>query len=638
MTVDLAKVVTKTETEEASSDLIERGQWYWVKDEEDGPWLACVTYVGTNYAQLDSANTGSYCRVHFDKFDEEIERRELDPDAIIEKNVNRHREAVNLLLDEIKQLTAKLGLTPVGELTEHGERENALVVVHGTKDVKAHKKALIKAKEKTLPDLFRRVTDEHKEMANWMKAQLVPMEAEAENLKKSTKVIKDRIFTVELYAGLCEDLVQIRDGEPAGNDEKVHLFQRRHYMDEECLLDYKAGGMDFKGIHEFDRWLMKKANRERILPFPKCVVAFQVRRKTKDREVSRLTDFITFRELENADRLTFLYIRNGERYYWMSTEIEFGKRLFPKKSGHRFMTGQIYIKEDFGTEIITEKEYLESKAEEAERKKKYEKDLAAWKKLSKAKQKDTWEPSYHEPFDRYEPLSPASVYYDDGMRKIANVAKDHNRIAIVMQGLLDRSKAFHPHPPWRLWTPEGFAAGIELIYDDSHSLTDGDPPDFEAYRDRLNASITKGTHVVGQQRVWERAEAKKENERMERDWRLRDPLHRTYFSPYGNDGPGNVAEVVGMTRDKKGCKFIWKRERLRQGWVDDPDRPGWDMRDQSGVTTHFKCSTKLLLNVDAYKPGDYKQFYADPRTRADYLKWAPLLLEAENFHGRRDKK
>jgi len=38
-----------------------------------------------------------------------------------------------------------------------------------------------------------------------------------------------------------------------------------------------------------------------------------------------------------------------------------------------------------------------------------------------------------------------------------------------------------------------------------------------------------------------------------------------------------------------------------------------------------------LLNVDAYVPGDYRQFYLDPRTRQQYLQWAPLLLAAEDF-------
>jgi hypothetical protein len=39
-----------------------------------------------------------------------------------------------------------------------------------------------------------------------------------------------------------------------------------------------------------------------------------------------------------------------------------------------------------------------------------------------------------------------------------------------------------------------------------------------------------------------------------------------------------------------------------------------------------------LLNVSTYQPGDFKQFYNDPRTRGDYLQWTPLLLEAEEWY------
>ena len=42
--------------------------------------------------------------------------------------------------------------------------------------------------------------------------------------------------------------------------------------------------------------------------------------------------------------------------------------------------------------------------------------------------------------------------------------------------------------------------------------------------------------------------------------------------------------------------------------------------------------------MDAYTPGDYKQFYDDPRTRELYLKWAPLLLAAEDWHAEQAKE
>lgn len=619
--------VFETATSEApKGDLIEPGQWYWVKDADDGPWLGCVTHVGSNYAQLDSPHR-QFCRIHFDKFDKRIDRREFNPDAVIEAHVREHQKRVNALLDDIKQLTAKLGLTPVGELTDGGT-STALVVAHRTKDIKAHKNALIKAKEKTLPDLFKKVGEEHEEMAIWMKAKLIPMKAQAETLKKSTESIEDRIFTVELYAGLCEEVVKIRKGEPAGNDEKVHLFQRRHYMDEECLVNYSAGGMEFKDIAAFDRWLMKKANRERILPMPKCVVAFQVRHGKKEREAASLQDFIKFLDLEAADELTFLYIRNGDSCYRLSTAINFGHQLFPDEERSDLLHGQLYVEDCFRHDIISEQQYIGMQEDRAETKKEHERELAEWKKTPKEDRKSCFEPYYHEPYNSYESLTPDSVYYDDGMTQVADAARDHNRIAVVLQGLLDRSPVFHPHPPWKLWTAEGFSSGVELVYDDTRGITVGDAPDFEGYRDALNAGIKKGTHTVGQQRAWERVEAEKENRRQDNDWRVRDPFRYKYFTPYGNPGPGKVAQVSLVSRGGKHCVFQWKRERLRHRWYDD----------SSGINTRFRCSSKLLLNVDAYSVGDYKRFYDDPRTRADYLKWAPLLLAAEDFHAKKGKR
>lgn len=92
--------------------------------------------------------------------------------------------------------------------------------------------------------------------------------------------------------------------------------------------------------------------------------------------------------------------------------------------------------------------------------------------------------------------------------------------------------------------------------------------------------------------------------------------------------------VASVSRDGKKCDFRWMRERLRTKWVRDPDRFGYMTPDHSLIGTKFRCPLKKLLNLDGYLPGDYKQFYEDPRTRADYLKWAPLLLAAEDYYAK----
>lgn len=50
------------------------------------------------------------------------------------------------------------------------------------------------------------------------------------------------------------------------------------------------------------------------------------------------------------------------------------------------------------------------------------------------------------------------------------------------------------------------------------------------------------------------------------------------------------------------------------------------------INASITVESEKLFNIDAYKPGDYLQFFQDPRTRRDYMKWAPLLCAAEDYH------
>lgn len=102
------------------------------------------------------------------------------------------------------------------------------------------------------------------------------------SMKKDMEKLDDRIDDVSIYAGIDEQAVLVRDGAPASIDERIHLMQRKLFMDEECLFDYDAGGMSFSSIHEFDNWMLRNGNAERLLPFQKSVVAFQVRRHEKE--------------------------------------------------------------------------------------------------------------------------------------------------------------------------------------------------------------------------------------------------------------------------------------------------------------------------------------------------------------------
>jgi len=609
------------------------GQWYWtvVKDER---WLGCLVHIGSNYVQVQRVGVEHFTsvRIHLDEFHKHCVEPENEPNVYIGQKVEEHRHQVQGLMGRVKQLCAKFGLTPAGALpAESSQTSGALVVAHGVSDIQKHRSDLVKAKEETLPNLFKEIEKHHRQMANWMKAELAPLKANENVLKAQTRGLEDQIFTVDLYAGLSEELVLLRDGKPAPDEEKIRLYQRRHYMDEECLLQYESGGMDFRGIGSFDQWLMKDENRERILPKPRCIVAFRVRRHNKEREVLSLSDlslsdFITFQGFDEADKWTFLYLRNGDRYFRLSTTIEFGERLFPDIGRSKLLGGEeLYIMPGWTRSsecLITERELIAKREKEAKERAKYEDKLAAWKKAdpkARGLRPHLWLGS-RPSSERYEPLNQDSVYYDDAMAEIHKAARDHNRVSVVLQGLLDRSTAFQPHPPWRLWTIEGFQGAVELIYNDSRGLVAGEKPDFEAFRKRLNATLKRGSKTVGQEYFWLRREAKKENDRRG------DSFPYTTFQPYGNPGPGVVAEVSGMSRDKTKVKFTWERKRLSYGY------------DRSPIRCHLEVPIDRVLNVDAYEPGSYQQFYRDHRTRAEYLKWAPLLLACEDHYQEKAKK
>jgi hypothetical protein len=635
------------------------GEWYWVKEigrtridddmgeeikEDDTEWLGCVTTVGSNYAELTHPN-GDHERIHLDKLQGKT-RREPDPKSVIEGRVADYRSRVQKLLGEVKSLTASLGLTVRAELAVDKE-STALATLSGAPDVKVYETALTTAKKETLPKLFKEIEKANKGLAMWLKAETLPLKAAAESMKGSIKEIEGRIFNVSLYAGLTEQVKLCRKGKPADPDEKLRVLQRRLYMDEECLLNYRHGGIECKDIRDFDKWLAKRENLERVLPFPRCMVAMRVRREEKERDWGGdpVQLFINIR-LKELDDSTFLYIRNGSQLWRMNCDLEFGELIFPPRE-EVDLSEPLMVKLHGGTieEFMKKREWDAIHEQEVEQKRlhdewneahPFEEWVKTWN-LDDPKRnpegifaRSGWEEAnphkdpYHfaSYFEKWEPFDKSSVHYDDFVEKMAEQVRQWNRIALIIQGLFDRSEVLHPHPPVQSWTRAGFDKAIELIYDGSHALHGGEAPDFEAYRARCNASLRKGSVTIGQDGFWTRREAEKLCERLDRSWRDTGKYRPTEHRPYGNPGPGYVARVVSWS-PTKGATFAWTRER--QGfkkWSDDSDV----------LKTTITVPASELFNVSAYKLGDYLAFFRDPRTRAQYLKWAPALLAAEEFY------
>lgn len=661
------------------------------------PILCCVTGLGSNYVELTEAaqKYSSAFRVALGGFDDCCVL-EPDPQGYIRRQVAVRQDNVRELMDEIRRVTAALGVTaPGGVLSDGGaSATTALAAAHSVGDITEHKALLIRTKEEVLPNLFKRVEAEHATMALWMQAELLPMHAQLTGMKTVTKAIESRIFTVELYAGLVEEVTLVRDGAPAPNDTKVALFQRRHYMDEECLANYAAGGMNYTGIGAFDAWLARPENAGRVLPLPRCIVAFRVRRREKDysSEIDNWRDFISFAVsgVRDADMWTFLYLRNGDRIYRLQTKIDFGEHLFPDKE-HSILLGDpnepLWFDPQHPNHVITQSRYAAMLVEAAQARVDHAAELAAWKvehpihrardrrndKLYEEYSELPWDeretfvarleamppeeqdavgfygtnpidscyrrlanpkspyssfvaPRYEGPnVDIWARLTPSHVYYDDAMKKIREETDAHNQIAAVIQGILDRSPVFHPHPPWRIFTPEGFAAGIDLVYDDDERvLVNGAPPEFEEYRRRINANLSVNSVCVGQDQFWAEQEAIKYNERRADG---KNHYDRKLYRPYGNPGPGLFARPARVTKTYAVFKWMRAAQRRERDW----SRWGVRYKKRPPIEVSLKVPLDRLFNVSAYTPGDYKMFFADPRTRAAYLQWAPFLLRGEDF-------
>lgn len=605
------------------------GRWYWYRSGPDvEPVLHCCIHVGSNYVGLRRPGEDDDLRVHHDAFWDVCT---FEPAALtyVAGRVLAGQQKVQALLEEVRSVTARLAVSvdvlPGAAVAQDGQ---ALALYAGGQ-VDSYEKSLVLAKDETLPELFKKIKDEQEEVATWLTAQLIPLQAEADRMQPVIQKIEARIESVGLYAGLTEHIETIRDGEPAATTEPVHVFQRKAYMDEECLARYETGGMDISDLATFERWLTRPSNLDRLMPYQRCVLAFQVRRERKKRSFSSVEGFFAMMDDEKTDAWTFLYIRNGQQVHRLRTSIEFDANLFPDQE-HNILDGRVYFKIGSG-ELVSEAQYTDMvaavKAEDEE-------NARRKRESDRGPKKDRW---HYYPYDSarrdlngVEAVTQASVYYDDAVLALQAEMARHNRMVLVLQGLLDRSHVLHPHPPWRLWSPEGFAMGLRLIYDGIRTLAVGDKPDFEAYRAGLNAKLKPGSITVGQQYCWDMRETLREEAEQERRYPSR--YGRTY-SRFGDDddaavraddsthrrdpGPGRIARVFA----KKGDRFQYR-------WV----RPVRNTHDSDAtVLDTIAIKTDRLFNISAYRAGDMRRFFDDPRTRAEYLKWAPVLIVAEEY-------
>ena len=612
-------------------DIIRLGDWYWYTEAREGAVeeLYCVRELGSNYAEIKSP-IAEQCRIHLDNFDR-LCRHEPRADEILEERARACVGEIRTALEAIRGVDTRLclGTGP----SDAQASTTALSLYSGDDKAKHYEETLKHAKAELIPAEKQNIKNATAMLDVWVKARTYALRGEAKRIDSVMEKIDNRLMDLSIYAGLSESVEEVRKGQHSPGGEVIHIMQRLLYMDEECLLAYERGGMDFKEISAFDQWLAKPENLNRLMPFPRCVVGFRVRRHEKRRAAERMLDMFINIKLAEYDECTFLYIRNGEALYRICSEHEFGHHLFPLESDLSFtepMMGQ--FDGDRFQYFLTEREEAERQKEReaaAERKRVRDINHRAWCRKYKPnkhrlKQRKKWvDPfwDHRSPFydhhdhwrnDRgchVEPFDDSSVYYDDMVAALNREIQDYNRLSLLLQGLLDRSIVFLPHPGIRMWNTDSATKHVKLVFDSSLTLHNGEPPSFEAYRAACDETLRAGCRTVGQAEVWK--------ELREAEWEGNRYLSRyeRRSQKYAGDGPPVIAKVVSVREGM--ATFEW-RERSCHFY-------------NRVVKRRLRVEVGRLLNLEAYRLGDYQQFFQDPRTRQQYLKWAPTLLFCEEY-------
>lgn len=168
-----------------------------------------------------------------------------------------------------------------------------------------------------------------------LEQQKAALALQVTQIKAELKRRMEQIWIIELFLGCHEEVLVLREGEPAPMDTPIAVRQRVLCMDEEIAAwDWlqnpeRIGEFSAQDLGAFDQWLLDPMHLHEVCPWPKAIVGFRVRRKTKDRpHLQGLEGMFQKMEEEAADAMTYLLVRNGERLFRLWIDVNLFPRLF----------------------------------------------------------------------------------------------------------------------------------------------------------------------------------------------------------------------------------------------------------------------------------------------------------------------
>lgn len=151
------------------------------------------------------------------------------------------------------------------------------------------------------------------------------------------KEVEKGLRSLNLYTGDGVAVVKVAEGASAPASEKLTIYQRKLFMDEEfAVWDDVDRMFDYTNASEFFAALGKnEALRQQLIPAPRGVVAMAVRRKDVNYEAKTIAEAMDAANRNRENKALFLLVRDGGNWYQVFSEEpshELSPRLFPTRN------------------------------------------------------------------------------------------------------------------------------------------------------------------------------------------------------------------------------------------------------------------------------------------------------------------
>lgn len=427
----------------------ETGYYRIKKDSEDqrGFLKDALVYV---YAGKDAYHVfiGEWeWKYEYDERDEFDEYFELVPNGA----ELRQKEITSLMNEiastDLNMIETQKKLTGLNPHIENGEFSTGSDLVPAGSNTQTTKKAVAEVRNNTIK-VKKELEIKTRKLELMIREQSKALAIKAKEMSEMVAKMEEAIWTINLYLGKNEEIHILRKGAPAPATEKITIRQGVQYMDEECAIAARQGGIDVQTIDEFDEWLLAdEKNLNQAIPDKKGIIAFHIKRHEKDYKDPWANVQINQANL----RWTYFLIRNGENLYRVYIDMDVGSGLFPDSTEF----------DDYFTSWQTE-----------------------------------WDEPGHPRIKK--PLKPGTPEYMKAVDAAEDARKHYLRIGLVVQGLMDRTPIFKPMPTDRinLCDPRHCEEWLNLIYTSEKVITDGRPL-FRQWQGTVNDKLEVGHRIIG---------------------------------------------------------------------------------------------------------------------------------------------